>query len=572
VIDSLHIENIALIERLDLQLTCGMNVLTGETGAGKSIIIDSVNLILGARASREIIRAEKRSAFVSVLFCDITPSVAQKLLKYGFFPDEDGQLLLEREITIDGRNICKLNARPVPMSALRDIGPMLVNIHGQHEASELMRVEKQLELLDQYAAIGSLLEQYRETYRIYNELIKEIETLNTDEKEKQRQTQYLSLCIDEIQEANLTHGEDEELSAKKKKFSGAKHVNAALDAACDALYQGADVDFSARDLVYTAKSALLGIANTDEMMNRYTERLENVYYELEDIALSLKDYKESFSFSEDDIDQIIVRLDTITKLKRKYGDTIEDILTYEAQCQEKLDKIIFSNQHREKLQKKLDHTQGELKKMAQKITTERANAALRLEHRMTAQLEFLDMAKVRFKVQMNTREDVKNYHSSGADAIEFLISPNLGEELKPLSKIASGGELSRIMLAMVNALFDSNSAGALIFDEIDAGVSGRAAGKVAEKLYEISRFKQVLCVTHLAQIAAMADSHYLIEKHTAGNRTQTIVSQLGPPQVRKEIARIISGVNITELTLKNADEMIQLANRKKREEKNNECI
>ena len=565
MISNIHIENIALIDSLDLQLGSQMNVFTGETGAGKSIIIDSINLALGGRANRDLIRTDSPSGYVSILLCDLSDAIVQKLLDIDIDITEDNQLLLEREIFSDGKNICKINSRPTTTSLLKEVGSLIINIHGQHDSIGLIKTEKHILLLDTYAKLEDRIKSYQDSYSEYKTIKKELEALDLDKTEKERQVEYLNYCIDEIRSANLKAGEDNELSMLKKRFSNAKKISSAIEATYAYIYEGGEFGDSARDLIYSSKSELSNIQNTDESIADYITRFDNIYYELEDIALSLNEFKNSFEFLESDIDNIILRLDLISKLKKKFGSTIDEILEFLKQCEQKLDTIIFSDQNKQKLEEKLFKQEIIVCDMAKNISKKRADFALLLEEKITDQLEFLEMSKVKFKVNIETFDEVEKFNQIGADKVEFLISPNLGEDLKPLSKIASGGELSRIMLAIINVLSDSDTTATLIFDEIDTGISGRAANAVAKRLYDISKHKQVLCVTHLSQIAVMGDYHFYIEKNTKYNRTETKVSVLDEEQRKTELARITGGVNITDLTLKNARQMIDFANQYKNE-------
>jgi len=379
---------------------------------------------------------------------------------------------------------------------------------------------------------------------------------------------YLRFCIDEIESAELTVGEDEELALQKKKITNAKKITSALDISYDMLYGGSDGSESAYNLVHEAKGELESLKNADDEISKYADRLESVSLEIEDIALSLSALKAEFDFTDDDIDDIILRQDEISKLKRKYSGSVEEILAFCENCKNELDDIVFADAKRERLEKELSAAQKELADAAKNITDKRCDAARRLEQGIMSKLSELDMARVKFEVHVDTECDVTKYTNVGADKVEFLISPNPGEKVKPLAKIASGGELSRIMLAMINVLFDAEPVDTLVFDEIDTGISGRAAAKVARALYEISLHRQVLCVTHLAQLALMADSHFYIEKNTVDESTRTSVYQLSEEERLNEIARITGGDKITELSLNNAKEMLLMAATQKSEIKN----
>jgi len=568
MIETIHIENIALIESLDIDLSDGMNVLTGETGAGKSIIIDSIGMLLGNRAARELIRTGKKSAYVSAIVGRIPDEVVLVMKELGIEPDENGQVFIEREIFLDGKNVCRINSRTATASLLKKISPYLINIHGQHDASSLMKPESHIRLLDAFAKLSDELSDYAEKYRKCREISKTIEQMNIDEHEKARRMDYLRFCIDEIESAELTVGEDEELALQKKKITNAKKITSALDISYDMLYGGSDGSESAYNLVHEAKGELESLKNADDEISKYADRLESVSLEIEDIALSLSALKAEFDFTDDDIDDIILRQDEISKLKRKYSGSVEEILAFCENCKNELDDIVFADAKRERLEKELSAAQKELADAAKNITDKRCDAARRLEQGIMSKLSELDMARVKFEVHVDTECDVTKYTNVGADKVEFLISPNPGEKVKPLAKIASGGELSRIMLAMINVLFDAEPVDTLVFDEIDTGISGRAAAKVARALYEISLHRQVLCVTHLAQLALMADSHFYIEKNTVDESTRTSVYQLSEEERLNEIARITGGDKITELSLNNAKEMLLMAATQKSEIKN----
>ena len=563
MIDSIHIENVALIDSLDISFSSGMNVLTGETGAGKSIIIDAINMLLGGRTQRDLIRTGKKSAFVSALICALPESVEERLGEAGVRLDDEGQLLVEREIFQDGKNTVRINSRPATLSVLKSVMPYIINIHGQHDASSLLDEKRHLSLLDMFSKDKTASAEYSEAYKKYRMLLKEFGALDMDEREKARRVDYLRFCIDEIEAADLTPGEDEQLAAQKRKFSNAKKFVSAIEAAHDLLYGGEKNGISAYNAAYEAKNELSLPARDDEEIEEYVKRLDSVCLELEDIAMSVAAKKDEFEFSDEDIDDIIARQDEISRLKRKYTGSIEDILAFLEQCKGELDDIVFADVKRERLKGELSKAEGELVKKAKKLSALRRDAAALLEVEITKKLSYLDMAKVRFKVDIKTEDDAGGFGPGGADTVEFLISPNPGEALKPLARIASGGELSRIMLAMISVLFESEPTGTLVFDEIDAGISGRAAVKVANALYEISGLKQILCVTHLSQLALMADSHYYIEKTTDGKTISTSVKNLSPSERSREIARITGGDKITELSLVNADEMLKMAEQTK---------
>ena len=543
----LHIENIAVIEQADILFEDGFNVMTGETGAGKSIVIDAISAILGERAYRDMIRTGMHKASVRAVF-DRVPK-----LDWFFendIPYED-EITVQREIFLDGKNLCRVNGLPVSVSVLKKLGLQLINIHGQHDSAALFDENYHLSFLDNYACNGNLLEEYAEKYRAMQSLKHEIERLSMDEGEKLRRMETLKYQIDEISRAELTIGEDEMLESKRKLAQNAEKLADGLQAAAAGL-DGDDDTEGAAAMLAQAERALSKIARFDDSLSRIHDLVADLMYQTQDAAEQVKDRIYSLSYSADELERIEERLDTIHRLRRKYGATCEDILAYLERAKKELDEIEFADERMEQLQRKLQKAEQEACAVAERLREARKQAAVGLTERVLKELSDLDMKKVQFACQFTETELSQN----GADAVAFYMSANLGEALKPLNKVASGGELARIMLAMKNVLAERDHVPTLIFDEVDTGVSGRAAQHVAEKLRAVSKNKQVLCVTHLPQLAALADTHFLIEKNEHDGRTFTAVTPLDFEGRKRELARIIGGSSITETTLQSAAEML----------------
>ena len=543
----LHIENIAVIEQADILFEDGFNVMTGETGAGKSIVIDAISAILGERAYRDMIRTGMHKASVRAVF--------DRVPKLDWFSENDipyeDEITVQREIFLDGKNLCRVNGLPVSVSVLKKLGLQLINIHGQHDSAALFDENYHLSFLDNYACNGNLLEEYAEKYRAMQSLKHEIEHLSMDEGEKLRRMETLKYQIDEISRAELTIGEDEMLESKRKLAQNAEKLADGLQAAAAGL-DGDDDTEGAAAMLAQAERALSKIARFDDSLSRIHDLVADLMYQTQDAAEQVRDRIYSLSYSADELERIEERLDTIHRLRRKYGATCEDILAYLERAKKELDEIEFADERMEQLQRKLQKAEKEACAVAERLREARKQAAAGLTERVLKELSDLDMKKVQFACQFTETELSQN----GADAVAFYMSANLGEALKPLNKVASGGELARIMLAMKNVLAERDHVPTLIFDEVDTGVSGRAAQHVAEKLRAVSKNKQVLCVTHLPQLAALADTHFLIEKNEHDGRTFTAVTPLDFEGRKRELARIIGGSSITETTLQSAAEML----------------
>ncbi len=548
MLNLLHIENIAVIEEADIQFGSGFNVLTGETGAGKSIVIDAISAILGERTYRDVIRTGTDKACVSAVFSQVPelPWFEENRVDH-----DENELLIQREVYGDGKNVCRVNGRPVTVAILKKLGGQLVNIHGQHDSQQLFDETKHLLYLDLFARDREELVVYEEAYNAVMEVRREIQRLSMNESEKLRRVEALKFQIEEIQRADLQPGEDEALENRRKVLQNAEKLVDGLTRAASALY-GDDDREGASGLVSEAAHALGRITRYDDQLAELHGRISDLVYAVQDAAEELRDRMDALSYSGDELEQIESRLDVIHRLRRKYGSNVEEILAYLARAQEELDEIEFASDRIEKLSKKLVKLEKSATEAGMALRNVRLAAAKALESRLGEELAALDMPRAQFVCQFEDQPMGPN----GLDQMRFLMTANMGEALKPMSKVASGGELARIMLAVKNVMAEQDAVGTLIFDEVDAGVSGRAAQKVAEKLRAVSANKQVLCVTHLPQIAAAANVHLLIQKTEKMGRTYTIVEQLDKEGRKREIARIIGGAEITDTTLKSAEEML----------------
>ena len=548
MLNLLHIENIAVIEQADISFGEGFNVLTGETGAGKSIVIDAISAILGERAYRDVIRTGTDRACVSAVFSGV-PHLAW--FDENAVDFDENELLLQREIYADGKNVCRVNGRPVTVAILKKLGGQLVNIHGQHDSQQLFDEANHLLYLDLFAGDEELLSLYGEKYGAVMEVRQEIQRLSMDESEKLRRVEALQYQIDEIRRAELTAGEDEALESRRKLLQNAEKLMDGLAKAVSALYGDDDHD-GASGMVSEAVHALSRITRYDEQLAELHSRISDLMYSVQDAAEELRDKMDGLAYSGEELEQIESRLDVIHRLKRKYGSSVDEILSYLSRAEEELDEIELADDRIDKLSKQLVKLEADAMEAGQRLRRARMLAAEELQQRLGEELAALDMPRAQFVCQFEEQPMAAN----GLDSMRFLMTANIGEALKPMSKVASGGELARIMLAIKNVMAEQDMVSTLIFDEVDAGVSGRAAQKVAEKLYAVSKNKQVLCVTHLPQIAAAANVHLLIEKSESAGRTYTHVTQLDREGRKREIARIIGGAEITETTLKSAEEML----------------
>ena len=548
MLELLHIENIAIIEAADIEFAPGFNALTGETGAGKSIVIDSLSAVLGQRTSRELIRTGADKAFVSAAFSGTVPELTETL---GIQAEADGTLLLQREIQTDGKNICRVNGRPVTVGQLRALGAQLLNIHGQHDGQQLLDEEQHIVYLDSFGRAGSLINTYAEKYKHFTDIRRQIGALQMNEAEKARRVDTLQYQIEELRRAKLTPGEEEELTARRGMLRNAEKFLGAV-AGADYALNGDDSGGGALSALRQAQDALGGVRHLDDAFGQLYERLGEAYSEVYDIAATVEDKRGELDVSPGELDRVESRMDLLYRLKKKYGATVEDMLDYQARCEAELAQIEDAGDTLARLEQALSKAEKEARQAAQALSDARKAAAEQLTSQILAELQQLDMGKIRFAVDFAE----KPLDSDGMDTVRFLMSANVGEELRPIHKIASGGELARIMLAMKNVLSEQDHVGTMVFDEVDTGVSGRAAQKVAEKMARISRRKQVLCVTHLPQLAAMADTHFSVEKGERGGRTYTEVRRLDREQRRQELARLTGGSHVSQTMLDGAEELL----------------
>lgn len=552
----LHIENIALIDAADISFGAGFNVLTGETGAGKSIIIDAISAVIGERTSRDLIRTGAKSALVTALFRDL-PALPW-FEETGIGPDENGELMISRKIQGDGKNTCRVGGVPCTVVQLKSLGSQLIDIHGQHDGQQLLDESCHLGYLDSFGELGAETAAYRKAYEELPALRRQIAALQMNEAEKARRVDALQFQIAELERANLRAGEEEELDERKTILRSADQLMAAVETAYSAVFGDEDRD-GASGLLAEAEGAVSRVAGFSEELSQLSDSLSEVRFAAEDAAERLRDLRESFAFSPQELDDVESRLDLLYRLKKKYGSTIQEMLDYLARSKEELDQIEMADDTILKLEKKRSTILAEAREKAEALSKKRKTAAETLKARIEEELRQLDMPKVRFQAEFSQKSGEIGMDETGMDDVHFLMSANVGENLKPIAKVASGGELSRIMLALKNVLAENDSIMTLIFDEVDTGVSGRAAGKVAEKMSRLSQNCQVLCVTHLAQIAAMADSHYSVQKEEKSGRTYTNVETLDRDGRKQELARLTGGAHVSKAILEGAEELLREA-------------
>lgn len=551
MLSELYIENLAVIEKATIDFSDKLNVFTGETGAGKSILINGINAILGQRVTKDIVRTGTDKAVISALFTDIGDNVFQVLDELGI-STEDGQLFLTREIRSDGGSVARVNSRAVNVSVLKAIGETLVTIHGQHDNQILMAPERHIEILDSYAESEALIEDYHSSFRELQSIAKKINKIKTEQSKKEFRMAELADIVEEINALNIHEGEDKEIEAELNISKNAVAISEALYMAKQLLSGDDDTD-GAVEMTQRASKSVEGYTDIMTEISPIYDRLSSAAIEMEDISEEIGSLLDSLDIDPKRYDYLNQRSDELRRIMKKYGPELDDVLTTLENSQNELDELSGAEQSLDELNKEKERLLAEVSKKAKALSDHRKKAGERFVSQVTEELEFLNMPKVKLVVQQKTGKLTIN----GMDSIEFLISANLGEEPKPIAKIASGGELSRIMLALKNVIAEKDSIGTLIFDEIDTGVSGRAAQKIGIKLKQISRLRQVLCVTHLAQMAVMADNHLLIEKNIQGDRTVTTVRTLDHEQRKYEIARIMGGENITELMLENAEQYLK---------------
>ena len=551
MLQNLKIENVAIIESADIYFNSGLNIMTGETGAGKSIIIDSINAVLGERTSRELVRTGTQKAAVTAVFKSANDKINGLLEELGVDAEDDGTLIIRRSITADGKNACRVNGTPVTVGMLKSLGRELINIHGQHDSQRLLDPESHCSFVDEMAGNGDLLEEYRKYFYSLCDVRREISSIVTNEEEKARRIELLTYQITEIENAQLTVGEMEELRSTKLFYRNIEKIISAVNDAYS-LINGADDVAGALQEVKMAAKRLDDMSEFSVAVGENARLLHDISYQLEDMEGRLRSSMDELEYDPEYYSQVEARLDYLNKLSRKYGSTEEEMLSFCERCIKEKEAIEFSDEKVAELKRNEVELNAKVSELAQQLTDIRVSVGEEFAASVKSELAFLDMPNVVFIVERKPT----SFNENGADEIEFLISPNAGENPKPLAKIASGGELSRIMLSIKNVLSDKDSIGTLIFDEIDTGVSGRAAIKLGKKLKEVSVGRQVICVTHLAQIASQADHHFSISKSTANEKTYTSVKPLDREGRKYELARIIGGEDVTQTQLDMAEEML----------------
>ena len=551
----LHIEDIAVISQAEIAFGEGFNVLTGETGAGKSIVVDAIGAIIGGRTSRDLIRTGAKCARVTGVFGGL-PAL-NWFEQYGIAPDENGELLVERVIHPDGKNTCRVNGHPVLVTQLRELGSQLLNIHGQHDGQQLLDEETHLESLDNFAHLAPQRQNYTAAYERVKDLRVQLKAVQMDEGEKARRMDTLQHQIGELERAQLRVGEEAELTAQREILRNAERITDAVDQAWQAL-TGGEMSDGAVALLTSAENALTQGGRYSTELSELAQKVSQLRYAADDVAELVRDARSGLDFYPGQLDDVEERLDLLHRLKRKYGADEEEMLAYLDRCQTELDNIQFSDERREKLEREVAQAVQAAQQEAEQLSKARQKAAKELSRRIQQELSDLDMPRVRFEVEFGPVEGEDGLNEFGMDRVRFLMSANLGEDLKPINRIASGGELSRIMLALKNVLAETDCVTTMVFDEVDTGVSGRAATKVAQKLSQVARGRQVLCVTHLPQIAAMGDVHFSVEKGERDGRTYTRVAQLDRPRRREELARLSGGAS-TAILLEGAEELLQKA-------------
>ena len=549
MLSCLQIENVAVIQKAEVHFQPGLNVLTGETGAGKSILIDSINAILGNRTSKDLVRTGASKAVIRASFAQIPDVVLDKLEAAGY--ERSAELLLSREITAEGKSSCRINGMPTTAAVLRELCGGLININGQHDSVGLLNPAHHLSILDDYAQNAKLYQEYYVLYRSLVKVKKELDAMITDEAEKQRRIDLLSYQVQEIEEAGLTAGEEQTLESRRKVLANASTIRDRV-AKAHALLSGDDDTPGAVDLLGEASNAMDTAAQLDESLSGVSGTLMDLYYSAKDAAAELIDRLDAYDTNDAELDEIEQRLDLLYRLKRKYGDTVEDIIAFGQKAREELEQIQFSEQRHDQLQAEKLRLYGLAREKAEALTQTRLKAFDELNARITDTLQFLNMPGVRMTLH-HARGPLASH---GQDSVEFYISTNPGEVPKPLARIASGGELSRITLAIKNALADRDAVPTVIYDEIDSGVSGKAAGRIGEVLRQSAQGHQILCITHTAQIAALADCHLLIQKNVTNDRTYTEIHPLDTEGRVEALARLISGDHVTGLSRANAREML----------------
>lgn len=551
MLKTLSIENIAVIEKAEIEFSNGFNVLTGETGAGKSIVVDSINAILGERTSKELVRAGSENALVTAYFEDISKEVEQKLNEFDLPCDDDGALVLSRKISAQGKSTCRINGSVCTVSMLKEVGNLLVNIHGQHDSQTLLNADYHYKFVDMYGSLDGVLDEYKQSFKQLLSVRKQLKALTMDADERDRQIELLDYQIKELSDAEIKVGEWDELKKRKNLILNSQNLLQSLNSAL-AAFNGSDEYSGISTLLSTAVKEIGSVSDVDIEIKSVYDKAEALNDSVEIVKDALLDKINSIEFEPEELNRIEERLDLYYTFSNKYGETEQDMLYYLDEAVKKRTAFENSEEELEKLNVQYDEIFNKTVALAQKLTDLRKSTAEKLGNEICKQLEFLDMPKIKF----TTSFEKGNLSANGWDKIEFLIATNVGETAKPLAKIASGGELSRIMLAIKSIIAQKDSIDTLIFDEIDTGVSGKASRKIGLKLKELGAFTQVICVTHSAQIASVADSHFLIEKNVENDRTYTNVTVLDYDGRKNELARIMGGINATESLLKSAEELL----------------
>ncbi len=552
MLSSLHIENIAVIERSDIDFGPGLNVLTGETGAGKSIVIDSINAVLGARTSRELVRSGADKSLVSAVFTDERASIWCGENEM----DSEEETIVQRRINADGKSSCRINGLPAAAQQLRELGALLLDVHGQNDGRQLLDEAEHMRYLDRFGGLEAELTDFSEKYALFSATKREMECLSMDDVEKERLTESLTYQIQELEHANLTAGEAEELSARRELMANANKLTESLDGAYFALYESEN---SAIGLAADARSFTERAARYSPELEETAKIISDAGYMLQDAAERLSDARVALDFSPEEYDRIESRLALLRRLTKKYNTDEQGLIDHLEQCRKRLDEIEYAGDRLVQLQKQLERERQNARQSAEALRAARQSVAVALTKRITDELRYLNMPSVRFSVDIQPLENEDGFNSTGGDEIRFLMSANAGEAPGRISRIASGGELSRIMLAMKSVFAEKDSVPSLVFDEIDTGVSGVAAQRVGEKLSALARHKQVICITHLPQIAALADTHFAISKAERDGRTYTAVTELDREGRLRELARLYGGDIVTELSLRSADEQLRAA-------------
>lgn len=551
MLKTLSIENIAVIEKAEIEFSNGFNVLTGETGAGKSIVVDSINAILGERTSKELVRAGSENALVTAYFEDISKEVEQKLNEFDLPCDDDGALVLSRKISAQGKSTCRINGSVCTVSMLKEVGNLLVNIHGQHDSQTLLNADYHYKFVDMYGSLDGVLDEYKQSFKQLLSVRKQLKALTMDADERDRQIELLDYQIKELSDAEIKVGEWDELKKRKNLILNSQNLLQSLNSALSA-FNGSDEYSGISTLLSTAVKEIGSVSDVDSEIKSVYDKAEALNDSVEVVKDALLDKINSIEFEPEELNRIEERLDLYYTFSNKYGETEQDMLYYLDEAVKKRTAFENSEEELEKFNVQYDEIFNKTVALAQKLTDLRKSTAEKLGNEICKQLEFLDMPKIKF----TTSFEKGNLSANGWDKIEFLIATNVGEMAKPLAKIASGGELSRIMLAIKSIIAQKDSIDTLIFDEIDTGVSGKASRKIGLKLKELGAFTQVICVTHSAQIASVADTHFLIEKNVENDRTYTNVTVLDYDGRKNELARIMGGINATESLLKSAEELL----------------